>query len=145
MSTDGVVLGHSPGLITASSSFVIILVEAEVRHGIFLEQFANPFQLVQSNLVDTAVIFLLNLKEGIKRRFRLCSPTYADPAQERSTKGEERSEPGEDVSDDVTDDGQVGAAVRVGEQAEEEGGERSHNTRHDGGDDQDGVGGWCRL
>ena len=71
--------------------------------------------------------------------------TYADPSQERSTKGEERSEPGEDISDDVADHCQVSAAIRVIEQAEKEGGERPDNPRDDGGDDQDGVSRWCRL
>ena len=71
LSTDGVVLCYSPGLITASSSVVIIRVDTKIRSWIFLEQFANPFQLVQSNLIDTAVIFLLNLKEEKIRRKRL--------------------------------------------------------------------------
>ena len=102
--------------------------------------------MVQSNLIDTPVIFLLNLKEEFSKK-NGCSLvcTYVDPAQERSSKREERSEPGEDESDCIADLCQVCTAVRVVEQSEEEGGERSDHPSDDGGDDQDGVGGGGRL
>ena len=81
----------------------------------------------------------------MKRVCECASTTHADPSEERSSKWEERSKPRKDEPNDVTDEGEVCVAAWTVEQSEEEGGEGSHHARHDGADDQDGVGRGGRL